>query len=336
MRAEKKVPWQRAQPPEMLYHRLAAVHHAAKADAYASARMHEKAAGHRARARRHLRARFGAPTSDMATWLAEELTDPFTLDVFDDPVVISTGHTFERAAITEHRQRQAVARCPNTRRLFTGTYVPNELIRQLVRWFDGIGERTELQNAEELATKLSNPETSELLLYPVVDRARGGNTFEREALAASSASPDPLVPNRLVRSIVERFVSAYARHPDDDGGDWARVRAACAAYSERKRTTKTAPEYLDSDYDPDRVLQGGGQGCRCHGRGCSYCTISEELSEEEAEQYILERARREGFHEFDNPANAGFVRDEMLPRAGAWRRPQLDEVYDAWSRHGGF
>jgi hypothetical protein len=295
------------------------VHHSAKADAYVSARMHKKAAGHRARAQWHLRARFGfgAPTS-MATWLTEGLTDPLTLDVFVDPVVISTGHTFERAQITELTGQHAIARCPVTRKRFTDTYVQNTVIRQLVRWCDTIADRTELQNAEELATKLSNPETSELLLYPVVvhNRTLGGYTFEREVFAAIP-SPDPLVPNRLVRSIVEQFVSAYARHPDDDDGDWARVRAACATYLERKRTTESAPEYLHSVHDLDWVVQAA---------------LSDELTDEAAVQHIIQRARREGQFEFDGPDDARYILTDILPRGRT--RPELDHRFDEWSSRG--
>ena len=86
----------------MDYHRMAELHHTARASAYAFG---AKARGHRARAAMHARAsrlRFGGPAAGEAAnaeALGRSLSCPITLALFVDPVVISTGQTVERIAV---------------------------------------------------------------------------------------------------------------------------------------------------------------------------------------------------------------------------------------------
>ena len=164
---------------KMRRHRLAAVHHAAKADVYASAGLDGKARGHRARAEWHARLRFGSAPHGSEAYNAAELmralSDPITLEMFVDPVVASSGHTFDRASI--------------------GTW---------------------------LRTHRTCPVTGIRL------------------------ASDVLVPNLLVRSMVEQFVSTYAKR---EGDEWAAVRASCELRALQKDAPKLPPRSSDERVD---------------------------------------------------------------------------------------
>lgn len=69
--------------------------------------------------------------------IPEELTCPISFDLFRDPVVISTGHTYERAALLDHFAHQDAQKvsntCPVTGKATTAASVqPNWVVRQQV------------------------------------------------------------------------------------------------------------------------------------------------------------------------------------------------------------
>jgi hypothetical protein len=301
-----------------MYHRLRAVHHEAKADAYASARMHTKATGHRARADLHRhRLRFGADTP-LAAWLEEELVDVITLDVFVDPVVISTGHTYGREGITQFREQGINGlRCPNSRRPFSGEFVPNLLVTDLTRMLARLHLHTELENAKKLATMLSDPDTKELFIYPVVSTGETlGLTFERAAAARQNEGPLVLVANHKVKTVVGRFVSAYAHR---EGVEWTAIRAACATYERRKREADRAPEYesapIVNNAEDLAALLGDG-----------------ELSDDDAVRYLLQMAHDVDRYDETDGFTDVFVRRNLLDRGTTTRH--LDLRYDAWRESG--
>jgi hypothetical protein len=121
----------------MDYHRVAELHHAARATAYASANHHAKATRHRQRAAihaRHSRLSFGglAKGSEVANadLLGRNLSCPITFELFVDPVVISSGITVERRAI--ERRLLTSDKCPLTRATITRQLVTNWLVRSIV------------------------------------------------------------------------------------------------------------------------------------------------------------------------------------------------------------
>ncbi len=95
--------------------RLAAMRHFAAAETYDRAGFGERARRHRERAR--LFTRFGADANAAhagevrdAKALADRLTCMITMQLLVDPVVVSSGHTFERHAI--ERWIRAHGTCP--------------------------------------------------------------------------------------------------------------------------------------------------------------------------------------------------------------------------------
>jgi hypothetical protein len=125
----------------MDYHRMAELHHTARASAYASAN-HAKARGHRARAAMHARAsrlRFGGPAAGEAAnaeALGRSLSCPITLALFVDPVVISTGQTVERKDIERVlRGPESTHKCPVSNVRITRVLVTNWLVRSMVDYF---------------------------------------------------------------------------------------------------------------------------------------------------------------------------------------------------------
>jgi hypothetical protein len=122
----------------MDYHRMAELHHTARASAYASVN-HAKATGHRARAAMHARAsrlRFGGPAAGEAAnaeALGLSLSCPISLALFVDPVVISTGQTVERTHIERVlRGPESTHRCPVSNVSITRALVTNWLVRSIV------------------------------------------------------------------------------------------------------------------------------------------------------------------------------------------------------------
>jgi leucine-rich repeat protein SHOC2 len=77
-----------------------------------------------------------APDADLDAE-PEELLCPITRTVFRDPVVVDSGHTYERSAILAHFERNG-ARDPLTRRALSSTKVlTNWAVRQIVQaWLD--------------------------------------------------------------------------------------------------------------------------------------------------------------------------------------------------------
>jgi len=125
----------------MDYHRVAELHHAARANAYVSGNHHEKATRHRARAVAHAqltRLRFGglAKGSEVANagLLGRSLSCPITLALFVDPVVISSGQTVDRREIERNLLRGS-DRCPVTNVRITRQLVTNWLVVSLVDEF---------------------------------------------------------------------------------------------------------------------------------------------------------------------------------------------------------
>jgi hypothetical protein len=66
--------------------------------------------------------------------LEQILTCPITHELFQDPMVASDGHTYERAAIARVIETTGVS--PLTRERLTGELFPNRLIRSLLRDFE--------------------------------------------------------------------------------------------------------------------------------------------------------------------------------------------------------
>merc|ERR1719343_429611 len=65
----------------------------------------------------------------------DEYTCPITKDLFDDPVVASDGHTYERSAITEHILRNG-PRSPMTNQALQSTqFFPNHFCKQAIQRF---------------------------------------------------------------------------------------------------------------------------------------------------------------------------------------------------------
>jgi hypothetical protein len=125
----------------MDYHRMAELHHTARASAYASGN-HAKARGHRARAAMHARAsrlRFGGPAAGEAAnaeALGRSLSCPITLALFVDPVVISTGQTVERKDIERVlRGPESSHKCPVSNVRITRALVTNWIVRSIVDVF---------------------------------------------------------------------------------------------------------------------------------------------------------------------------------------------------------
>lgn len=123
----------------MDYHRMAELHHTARANAYAFG-PRAKVLGHRVRAAMHARRsrmRFGALAKGSeaanAEALGTSLSCPITLALFVDPVVASTGQTYERSAL-ERRLRDS-DKCPVTGVPITRTLVANWLVRSMVAGF---------------------------------------------------------------------------------------------------------------------------------------------------------------------------------------------------------
>jgi hypothetical protein len=221
-----------------MYHRLAAVHHAAKADAYASTRMRAKAAGNRARSNWHAsfcrRQRFGGAPRGTELYNAEQLftmlSDQATRELFVDPVFVSSGHTFERQSITDWLRTNTT--CPITRRQITSV----------------------------------------------------------------------LVTNHHARAMIDEFIAAYATR---EGDEWADIREGCA-YCKAQRQ-QSPPDYT-------------------YGEG--------DLSEDDAIAYIRERL----VHEFQtigmDDASDDFIRTEFIEKATGNTHRELAERYEYWASHG--
>ena len=83
--------------------------------------------------------RFGAlPSGSEAANAAElsiRLSDPTSFELFFDPVVASSGHTFERGRIEEWLRTKDT--CPVTRERITRVLIPNRLVKAMVVDFVG-------------------------------------------------------------------------------------------------------------------------------------------------------------------------------------------------------
>jgi hypothetical protein len=112
---------------------MAAVHHAANADFDARARVRTR----REPTARAEWQRFGgaARGSELynAEQLANSLSDPIHYNLFVDPVIASSGHTFERGHIVEWLRRNST--CPITRVTITKVLVTNHLAKAMVEQF---------------------------------------------------------------------------------------------------------------------------------------------------------------------------------------------------------
>jgi hypothetical protein len=115
---------------------------------------------------------------------------------------------------------------------------------------------TELGDAEQLKINLADPTTGELYIDPVV--ASSGHTFERAAIldwmrteptcpVTRDEITHVLLPNRLIKSIVEQFVSTYKNRVGDE---WAEIRAACL-----DREALKASELLSHDEAASYIRQ---------------------------------------------------------------------------------
>ncbi len=113
--------------------------HFAAAETYDRAGFGERARRHRERAR--LFTRFGADAAHAvhagevrdAKALADRLTCMITMQLLVDPVVVSSGHTFERHAI--ERWIRAHGTCPVSRKRIGAEFVDNWAVRSLVSAF---------------------------------------------------------------------------------------------------------------------------------------------------------------------------------------------------------
>ena len=74
----------------------------------------------------------------------QDLCCPITFEMFRDPVMLSSGHTYERAAIEEHLRHNDRPRDPVTNLLLRSTsMLPNHAIRRNVEtWLSNNPDRT--------------------------------------------------------------------------------------------------------------------------------------------------------------------------------------------------
>ena len=228
---------------EVMYHRLAAVHHAAKADAFASARMLPRAAGHRARARWHAgfgrRQRFGsgAPRGSElynAEQLAESLSDPTTHELFVDPVFVSSGHTFERSAIADWLSTHTT--CPKTRMPITSVLVPNHHARSMVEEFVAAYATREGDEWAEIRVACADRETRRRERPPELARARR---------AARAPQPPPEYTNEASEDDEPDALS------EDEAVAYVLARAASDPY------VPTASQGFDDAFVRDNLLNRG-------------------------------------------------------------------------------
>ncbi|CAD7961899.1 unnamed protein product [Amoebophrya sp. A120] len=89
---------------------------------------------------------------------ADLLTCPITYEVFEEPVVVSTGHTFEKSALQRSTESQIVKRCPRSGQPLVGDPVRNWAVQWALDKYkekiNGGGQGTAAQN---VASSSSSP-----------------------------------------------------------------------------------------------------------------------------------------------------------------------------------
>jgi hypothetical protein len=198
-------------------HRLAAVHHAAKADVYARAGLKDKARGHRARAEWHAgfgrRQRFGSAPRGTELYNAEQLamglSDPTSSELFVDPVVASSGHTFEREAIVAWLRTNDT--CPTTRQQITSVLVPNLHATSMVEQFVTAYATREGDEWAEIRAACKDRETR-----------RQEPRQERQPDYSLSRADSILSERDAIAHIRERGTRDFPYGPDAFRDDWVR------------------------------------------------------------------------------------------------------------------
>jgi hypothetical protein len=119
----------------------------------------EAAVYHGKRARAASRTRFGADGEGelvAEARIAEELLCSITNALMRDPVVVSSGHTFERRAIQEWmntKMRKGLpATCPNTNVEITGDLITNVKMRSLTLGFADVYRNSPSQSVRDMIT----------------------------------------------------------------------------------------------------------------------------------------------------------------------------------------
>ena len=124
----------------------------------------EAAVYHGKMARAASRTRFGADGEGelvAEARIAEELLCPITNALMRDPVVVSSGHTFERRAIqqwmnTKMREGFSVT-CPKTRSVLRGDPIPNVKMRSLTLGFVQVYRNSPSQSVRDMITAFDAP-----------------------------------------------------------------------------------------------------------------------------------------------------------------------------------
>mmetsp|Transcript_5074 Transcript_5074/g.9317 ORF Transcript_5074/g.9317 Transcript_5074/m.9317 type:complete len:644 (+) Transcript_5074:141-2072(+) len=158
------------------------------------------------------------------------LVGPISCEEFDDPVILSDGHTYERQFINKWLAKKNTS--PMTRQVLKNKdHILNKLVQQLLALDEGKNGK------EELVRKLlSCPLSEKVFKDPVVLRA-DGVTYERSALEEyllihdrtpiskkkiSSRRGMEFIENRVIRSLIEYAKNqqvAARKYSDDDEGN---------------------------------------------------------------------------------------------------------------------
>ncbi|CAL9043141.1 unnamed protein product [Musa banksii] len=93
-------------------------------------------------------------SSDLSLTIPKDLCCPISLDLMKDPVVVSTGQTYDRASIT-HWIVEGHRTCPNSgQTLANGGLVPNRALRSLIcRWCAAHGIQIEAPDGAEVSAE---------------------------------------------------------------------------------------------------------------------------------------------------------------------------------------
>jgi hypothetical protein len=349
-----------------MYHRLASVHHAAKADVYESTRMRAKAAAHRARADWHAhfgrRQRFGNTPHGTELYNAEQLlislSDPISDELFVDPVFVSSGHTFEREAIVAWLSTKTM--CPITKRPITSVLVPNHHARSIVGAFiSAYGNRTggewaDIRDACAFCTAQRQkflPDYS----YGRADwhahfgrRQRFGNAphgtelYNAEQLLISLSDPKLPLKELFVDPV---FVSSGHTFEREAIVAWLSTNTMCPITERPITSVLVTNHHARSMVGAFISMYGNRTGDEWADirDACAFCTAQRQkflpdysygqgaLDEDDAVAYIRERILHD-FPEVRMDNNDDYIRSEIIERATGTTRRELDERYDDWNR----